>query len=91
MNRQRNHRTVGRASGAPRVRTARTAAPSARTDVPAGTSAPEGAVISFLSEVLVGDSSWTMAEVQRLVVVRDLADLGRWRATGLDDEAPTAE
>ena len=86
MNRQRNHRTVGRASGAPRVRPARTAAPSAGADIPAGSSAPEGAVISFLSEVLVGDSSWTMAEVQRLVVVRDLADLGRWRATGLDDE-----
>jgi hypothetical protein len=26
-----------------------------------------------------------MAEVQRLVAVRDLAELGRWRATGLDD------
>jgi hypothetical protein len=91
MNRQRTHRTAGRASGAPRVRTARTAAPAARTDTPAGTTAPEGAVISFLSEVLVGDNSWTMAEVQRLVVVRDLADLGRWRAAGLDDEDPGAE
>jgi len=31
-----------------------------------------------------------MAEVQRLVVVRDLADLGRWRVGGLDDEATTS-
>jgi hypothetical protein len=31
-----------------------------------------------------------MAEVQRVVVVRDLADLGRWRVTGLDDEAKTS-
>jgi hypothetical protein len=65
--------------------------------VPAGlgegspaTTSPEGAVLSFLSDVLVGDATWTMAEVQRLVVVRDLADLGRWRVAGLDDEATTS-
>jgi hypothetical protein len=63
--------------------------PAGALDTP-GTTAPEGAVISFLSEVLVGDNSWTMAEVQRLVVVRDLADLGRWRVTAQDDEGSTA-
>jgi hypothetical protein len=31
-----------------------------------------------------------MAEVRRLVVVRDLAELGRWRASGLDDEGASA-
>jgi hypothetical protein len=45
----------------------------------------DGGVLSLLSDLLLGDSSWTMAEVQRLVAVRDLAQLGRWRAAGLDD------
>lgn len=45
----------------------------------------EAAVLSLLSELLIGDTTWTMAEVQRLVVVRDLAELGRWRAAGSDD------
>ena len=46
----------------------------------------EGAVLALLSELLIGDSAWTLAEVQRLVAVRDLAELGRWRAGGLDDD-----
>jgi hypothetical protein len=39
----------------------------------------------LLAELLIGDSEWTIAEVQRLVAIRDLAELGRWRVTGLDD------
>jgi hypothetical protein len=64
----------------------RAASPSSRADHrrPETTSADE-AVLSLLSELLLGDSSWTMDEVQRLVAVRDLAELGRWRAAGLDD------
>ncbi len=46
----------------------------------------EGAVLTLLSELLSGDSEWTIAEVQRLIAVRDLAELGRWRVAGLDDE-----
>jgi hypothetical protein len=65
----------------------RATSPTTRTDHrrPRGEAA-EGAVLSFLFELLIGESAWTMAEVQRLVAVRDLAQLGRWRAAGLDDE-----
>ena len=45
-------------------------------------------MLSLLAELLLGDNAWTMAEVQRLVAVRDLAEQGRWRATGLDDAGP---
>lgn len=55
-----------------------------------GSASAEGAVLSLLSELLIGDSAWTMAEVQRLIAVRDLAELGQWRAAGLDDEGASA-
>lgn len=44
----------------------------------------------LLSEVLIGDSAWTMAEVQRLISMREVAELGRWRVAGLDDEEANA-
>ncbi len=56
---------------------------------PAGQGA-DGGALAFLSEILVGDHAWTTAEVQRLVVMRESAELGRWRDTGLDDEATIA-
>ena len=91
MDTQRNSRSPGRAVSAHGTRPTRTAVPATGVGTSApDTTAPEGAVLSFLSEVLAGDNTWTMAEVQRLVVVRDLADLGRWRVTGLDDEGTTS-
>jgi hypothetical protein len=51
----------------------------------------DGSVLALLSELLIGDSTWTMAQVQRLVAVRDLAELGRWRAGGLDDDGASAQ
>jgi hypothetical protein len=91
MNPQRNPRSSGRYSGAPRIRPTRAKNPMTR----AGHGRPvnaaaEGAVLSLLSELLIGDSAWSMAEVQRLVAVRDLAELGRWRAAGLDDDGASA-
>jgi hypothetical protein len=47
-------------------------------------------VISFLSELLIGDSIWTMAEVQRLIAVRDIVELGRRPSAELDGHGPTA-
>jgi hypothetical protein len=86
MDRQRKPRSSGRTTRAPRIRPVRAARPPSRADGrrPQTSSADE-AVLSLLSELLIGDSTWTIAEVQRLVVVRDLAELGRWRVTGLDD------
>jgi hypothetical protein len=91
MNRERSPRSFGRSSRAPRIRPTRNTkrhAPSAHRRPVAGSA--DGAILSFLSEVLIGDSAWTLAEVQRLVAVRELAELGRWRATGLDDEGAIA-
>lgn len=69
------------------MRRRRAPSPTSRADQrqPASGSA-EGPVLSLLSELLLGDSEWTTAEVQRLIAVRDLAELGRWRVAGLDDE-----
>jgi len=91
MNRERSPRSFGRSSSAPRIRPSRTTrrhAPGARRRPVAGSG--EGAILSFLSEVLIGDHAWTLSEVRRLVAVRDLAELGRWRAAGLDDEGAIA-
>jgi hypothetical protein len=86
MNRQHKPRSFGRVAAGRRIRPVRAARPPSRADRrrPQSSSADE-AVLSLLSELLIGDSTWTIAEVQRLVVVRDLAELGRWRVTGLDD------
>jgi hypothetical protein len=40
-----------------------------------------------LSEILIGDSAWTVDEVQRLISMRESAELGQWRRAGLDDGA----
>ena len=91
MNRQRDIRPSGRASGAPRRRLPLAMSPPKRADNgrPRGRSA-DGAVISFLSEVLIGDSIWTMAEVQRLIAVRDLVEVVRPSAGELDGEGRRA-
>lgn len=86
MNRQHNRRLFGKVSGARRYRSTRPSSLPLQVDGgPLGGSPVDRGVLSLLSEVLIGDSTWTMAEVQRLVAVRDLAELGRWRAAGLDD------
>ena len=91
MNRERSPRSFGRSSSAPRIRPSRTTRRPRSTDHrrPVAGSG-DGAILSFLSEVLIGDNAWTLAEVQRLVAVRELAELGRWRAAGLDDEGAIA-
>ncbi|HZC32071.1 MAG TPA: hypothetical protein VE640_02145 [Candidatus Bathyarchaeia archaeon] len=91
MNRERSPRSSGRSSRAPRIRPSRTTRRPRSFDHrrPVAGSG-NGAILSFLSEVLIGDSAWTLAEVRRLVAVRELAELGRWRAAGLDDEGATA-
>ena len=86
MNRQRKPRSRGRVSEAPRVRQKRapSAPTGARTLRPASSPAEE-AVLALLSELLIGDDTWTIAQVQRLIAVRDLAELGWWRTGGLDE------
>jgi hypothetical protein len=91
MNQQRDPDPFGRVSGAPRRRSRRVPSPPKRAEYPRPEKASaDGAVLSLLSELLVGDSVWTMAEVQRLVSMRDLAELGRWRVAGLDDDGASA-
>jgi hypothetical protein len=52
--------------------------------------AADQAALAFLSEILLGDSSWTLAEVQGLISMRESAELGRWRVAGPDDDAVSA-
>jgi hypothetical protein len=77
-------------SAAPRIRPGQATRPTIRIDRRRSGRPDEGAVLSLLSEILIGDTAWTLAEVQRLVTVRDLAELGRWRSGHLDDEGPSA-
>jgi hypothetical protein len=48
----------------------------------------DGDALALLSDVLLGDSEWTLAEVRRLIRMRELAELGRWQADGLDGRGP---
>jgi len=91
MNRQRNRRSPVSVYRARRIRPRRDTSSLTRPDRhrPASAS-PDGAVLALLSEVLIGDSAWTMAEVRRLISMREVAELGRWRVAGLDDEGANA-
>jgi len=91
MNRQGKRRSFGSVHSARRIRPRRDPSSLTRPDRrrPASASA-DGAVLALLSEILIGDSAWTMAEVQRLISMREFAELGRWRVAGLDDEGANA-
>jgi hypothetical protein len=92
MNRQRKLGSFRRVSDAPRIRTRRAPSPPTRAaNRRLGSSPADGAVLALLSELLIGDSAWTMAEVQRLVELRDRAELGRWRADGLGDDGASTK
>jgi hypothetical protein len=88
MNRQRNRRSFVSVNRARRTRPMHAASQLSRTDHrrPARPAAEEAA-LAFLSEILVGDRAWTMAEVRRLISMRESAELGRWRAAETDDGA----
>lgn len=91
MNRQRKRRSFGNVYRARRIRPMRATSPLTHPDRRRPASAPaDGAVLALLSEILIGDSTWTLAEVQRLISKRELAELGRWRVAGLDDDGSSA-
>jgi hypothetical protein len=65
-----------------RERGARRAGGSA--DRPPASPATDEAALLFLSDILIGDRDWTLAEVRRLISLRDAARRGRRRAAGSD-------
>lgn len=91
MNRQRNRRPPGGVCRARRIRPRRDTSSLTRPDRrrPPSASA-DGAVLALLSDVLTGDSAWTLAEVQRLISMREFVELGGWGVAGLDDEGASA-
>ena len=68
-------------ANAKRIRTRLTTAPR---DVPR----TDAAAIDFLADVLVGDTSWRLNEVQNLLALHTLVPVGRWHAAGLDEVRP---
>jgi len=86
MNRQRNRRSPATVNRARRIRPPRAASRLGHPDRPrpAGPAADEAA-LAFLSEILIGDRAWSMAEVERLISMRESAQRGRWRVAGADD------
>ena len=88
MNRQRSRRSVVGVNRARRTRPAHAASRLNRISRPrAASPTADEAALAFLSEILIGERDWTMAEVQHLIAMRESADRGRWRVAGLDDEA----
>jgi hypothetical protein len=78
MNRQRNRPSVVGANRARRLRPPRPASQLARTDrLRPASPAEDGAALAFLADILVGDRDWTIAEVRRLISLREAAELGR--------------
>jgi hypothetical protein len=91
MNRQRNRRSFVSVNRARRIRPIHAASQLSRTDRhPPASPAAEEAALAFLSEILIGDRAWTMAEVQRLISMRESAELGRWRVAEPDDDGAIA-
>jgi hypothetical protein len=91
MNRQRNRRSLISVTRTRRIRPMRAASQLGRTDRrPPPIPAAEEAALAFLSEILVGDGAWTLAEVQRLISMRESAELGRWRVAGPADDGASA-
>jgi hypothetical protein len=90
MTRQHDQRShVNGGAGRPRPILAKSQPGHPDRQSPARPGAEETA-LAFLSDVLIGDSTWTMAEVRQLVWLRESAELGRWRCTEPDDEGAGA-
>jgi hypothetical protein len=45
----------------------------------------EAAAAAFLTDVLVGETPWSVREVQNLLALHTMVAIGRWHAQGLDD------
>jgi hypothetical protein len=86
MSGQRNRRSSVNVNRARRIRPMRTASPPTSASRTPSSPAADGTALALLFDILVGDSAWTMAEVRRLISMRESAELGRWRVAGLDED-----
>jgi hypothetical protein len=72
--------TSPRSSGRARVR-----------PIPTTITPSEAAALAFLADFLVGDTTWSLGEVQDMLALHVLNGLGHWHSQGLHDvEAATA-
>ena len=91
MNRQRHRRSFIGVNRTRRIRPPHAGSQLSRTDrrPPPGPAAEEAA-LALLSDILVGERAWTLPEVQRLISMRESAELGRWRVVEPDDDGAGA-
>jgi hypothetical protein len=92
MKRHRDRRSlerVPRARRTPRLATGLVSRPGRVDRRGAGGVADESA-LALLSDVLIGDSHWTMPEIRRLITMRELAERGRWHVEGQDGGASSS-
>jgi hypothetical protein len=80
MNRHRPRRSVAIVTRAPRNRPARASSHAVHVDradrrQPA-IAAEDVAALAFLSDILVGEATWSLAEVRRLISIRESAARG---------------
>jgi hypothetical protein len=43
--------------------------------------------LAFMEDILVGDASWRLSDVRRLMELHTLIAIGHWHAEGLDSTA----
>ena len=91
MNRQRHRRSFVGVNRTRRIRPMHAASQLNRTDrrPPPGPPAEEAA-LALLSDILIGERAWTLPEVQRLISMREAAELGRWRVVESHDDGTDA-
>jgi hypothetical protein len=54
--------------------------------IPTTITPDEAAALDFLADILVGDTTWSVREVQDLLALHTLVGLGRWHVAGLHEE-----
>ncbi len=89
----RKQRMVAKRSNRSRIR--RPSPTGLRPDRdPSGHGSREGATLALLTDILLGEHEWTLAQVQRLVSLAEQSERGRWGAdptregSSGDDAAP---
>jgi hypothetical protein len=90
MDKHRSRRSPATISRVRRLRPAQSAHPHQRDGRSAAIPATEEATIALLSDVLLGERDWTMAELRSLISLRESVRRGREGGAGGDDAVERA-
>jgi hypothetical protein len=85
---ERHRRSTAGGTRARRIRPAHAASRDGGT-APRPPASPPGeqAALAFLYDILIGDRDWSLAEVRRLISMRESVERGQWHDHGSDGGA----